>query len=622
MLVWDAEGSPPVGDWTTVLWSDYPKANEPGVTSIPVLVEEQADALRARYLAWIYELGETRIKGKRLIDHLELRSGFSYWWMTLIAQKFNVSGKSNTNDAIKLFVLEELINDFAIHSITVISANRCIAEVLENYCKKTNTNFQFKYSKKNNKSIGIFRKVYRSLPYCIQAIIFLLRYLKNAFPLLIKKKKTSSVPYADISFIDVLVHLDKRAFTSGAFVSNYWTCLVDCLANAGVMTNWLHNYFKYKDISSPAQAEHLITRFNKCECQVHCLIESNLTITVFKRALIDFYKLNKTKFELSKISQSFSAAGSTLDLWPLFKKEWNESLCGPGAMMDCLRLSLYEKTLSSIPRQQLGVYIQENQHWEMALIYTWKAAGHGKLIGVPHTTVRYWDLRYFYDPRSYERSGNNVLPIPDLVAVNGPIAKRTYLNGGYPESQVVEVEALRFLNLLKFAPVNTDIKHSRKGLNVLICGDFLSSTNYKMLTWLTIAAQSLPPEASYIFKPHPAYPVKLSDFKSLTIEMADAPLAGLFADCDVVFTSNITSAAVDAYCAGIPVVQMLDGNAFNMSPLRDLKGVVYVTNPIELAEALRNARYRESLVVEPYFYLDEGLPRWRQLLGLSPMYAN
>lgn len=53
-----------------------------------------------------------------------------------------------------------------------------------------------------------------------------------------------------------------------------------------------------------------------------------------------------------------------------------------------------------------------------------------------------------------------------------------------------------------------------------------------------------------------------------------------------------------------------------MSPLRGLKGVVYVTNPMELAEALRNAQQDERVAPEPYFYLDRELPRWQQLLGL------
>jgi surface carbohydrate biosynthesis protein (TIGR04326 family) len=99
-------------------------------------------------------------------------------------------------------------------------------------------------------------------------------------------------------------------------------------------------------------------------------------------------------------------------------------------------------------------------------------------------------------------------------------------------------------------------------------------------------------------------------------------LAELLADCDVAFTSNITSAAVDAYCASIPVVSVLDGDAFNMSPLRGLAGVVYVTNPTKLADALRNARSRERVVAAPYFCLDKGLPRWRNVLKLNPAGAE
>jgi surface carbohydrate biosynthesis protein (TIGR04326 family) len=67
---------------------------------------------------------------------------------------------------------------------------------------------------------------------------------------------------------------------------------------------------------------------------------------------------------------------------------------------------------------------------------------------------------------------------------------------------------------------------------------------------------------------------------------------------------------------------MLDGNTFNVSPLRGLKGVVYVTNPMELAEALGEAKHRKRMVAEPYFCLDEALPRWRKLLGLNVVHGQ
>ena len=59
----------------------------------------------------------------------------------------------------------------------------------------------------------------------------------------------------------------------------------------------------------------------------------------------------------------------------------------------------------------------ENQNWERIFLFFWRKNGHGKNIGVKHTTIRYWDLRYF------DISKNKFfnLPQPDLVAVNGKI---------------------------------------------------------------------------------------------------------------------------------------------------------------------------------------------------------
>lgn len=618
LLVWDAEGSPPAdGDWTTVLWSGFGRVDDPDVISIPMLVERQADVLKARYLAWIYELGESRIDGKMLVDHLELRPGFSYWWMSSLAQKFNASGTSQIDNAIKALAFECLVSDRQAQSIVLVSGNDKLASTLQSFCRDKGLRFKRNFVKLSGKPEPFARLIYNFLPSPLRAFIYFFWYLLKSLPLLCTKRDADLIFNGEIAFVDVLVHLDKKAFTTGKFISNYWTALVDKLLQANVKTNWLHNYFHQKSIPTLVRAQKLIGSFNQCSSgtQAHALIEANLSLSVFLKALKDYFQICRASFNSAVAYPQLRPAGSAIDLWPLFKHEWMDSLRGQGAMVNCLRIALYEKTFSGMPYQKTGVYIQENQPWEMALIHAWKGAGHGKLIGVPHTTVRYGDLRYFYDARSYHRTSKNALPIPAMVAVNGPVAKKLYLEGGYLEEEVIEVEALRFIHLLDRIPEISPIKSSGKALNVLVCGDFLATTNYKILSWLEIAAKSLPPEISYVFKPHPACAVRLSDFPSLTLEVTDAPLAELFVGCDVVFTSNITSAAVDAYCSGVPVVQMLEGTAFNMSPLRGLNGVEYVTNPMGLAEALRNAGHREYVVAEPYFCLDEELPHWQKLLA-------
>ena len=59
LFIWDDAGVAPAGDWTTLLWQQYPHNNNPNDISIVQLVEQNADELRSKYLAWIYDLGET-----------------------------------------------------------------------------------------------------------------------------------------------------------------------------------------------------------------------------------------------------------------------------------------------------------------------------------------------------------------------------------------------------------------------------------------------------------------------------------------------------------------------------------------------------------------------------------
>jgi surface carbohydrate biosynthesis protein (TIGR04326 family) len=548
LLIWDAEGSPESGDWIAVLWRGFATDDSPDLISLPKLVEEQADVLRARYLAWIYELGDTRVNGKRLVDHLELRPGFSYWWLTSLAQKFNISGTSQIDNAIKALALELLVSERKTLSIVLVSGNPQLASTIKSFCRKAKLQFQWKFVKPNEKPKSMVRLMYDALPGPARAIISLFLYIFKSFPLIFHKQAKTAFS-GEIAFIDVLVHLDKKAFTTGNFISNYWTALVDKLSRSNVKTNWLHNYSQQDEIPSPVKAQELTQRFNGCSSgmQAHALIEGNLTFSVFVKTLVDYFRICRASFRFSNLRRHFVPAASTLDFWPLFKSEWIASLRSQEAMINCLRISLYEKTFSGLPYQRLGVYIQENQPWEMALLHTWKAAGQGKIIGVPHTTVRYWDLRYFYDPRTYTAASDNILPKPDLVAVNGKAAKNAYLNGGYPEAELIEVEALRFLHLVKSYREDAVIKSRGNTLNVLVCGDFLATTNQKILSWLSFAAKYLPPETSYVLKPHPAYPVDLSDYRDFPLAVTNAPLSELLADCDVVFTSNITSAAVDAY---------------------------------------------------------------------------
>ena len=120
----------------------------------------------------------------------------------------------------------------------------------------------------------------------------------------------------------------------------------------------------------------------------------------------------------------------------------------------------------------------------------------------------------------------------------------------------------------------------------------------------------------FTVKPHPACPIRVADYPSLSMTVTMEPIAKLLAKCDVAYTSAVTSAAVDAYCAGVPIVSLLDPNMLNLSPLRGCAGALFTSTPEELAAALTSevTSSRKTGDQHNFFTIDPELPRWRKLI--------
>jgi surface carbohydrate biosynthesis protein (TIGR04326 family) len=205
----------------------------------------------------------------------------------------------------------------------------------------------------------------------------------------------------------------------------------------------------------------------------------------------------------------------------------------------------------------------------------------------------------------------------DLVAVNGSAAKRAYLDGSYPASKVLEVEALRYLYLAEYSFAAPKLpRPAGAPLSVLAMGDYLSDNTQLQMRLLEQAAALLPKNTIFVVKPHPNCPVNLVDYPGLNMTVTMEPLSILLAKCDVAYSSAITSAAVDAYCVGVRVISVLDPKKLNLSPLLDCAQAVFVSTPDELASALvlDFTSFVPAAGAVDFFCLDAKLPRWRNLL--------
>ena len=612
LLIWCSSEPPPTKGGLTILWQSF-SSNESQV-SIPYLVEQNSDILKDKLLKWVYELGKQKINQNSIIDSLEIRKGLSYWWMTTFAEKSCHTTSSRIYDATRLLVLEELINCNSTNNLILATNDRTITKIIKDLCRSHNINFKHQTIINTAKNKFFTKKAYKYLFHPIQAVLYLVQSTRQKWKLRESKKYTTSMLKSEVVFFDFFAQINQK---NKQLHSNIWTSLANHLSKSNISVTWVHRYIPHTEIPSATSANKLLAKLNNDPDGLnhHILLDSNLNFLIICSSLLDYCKLVFKSIKIRSLKKYFQPQNSKLNLWLLFKPEWIKSLRGIDAIENCLVLNIIEQFIRSIPRQKIGFYTQENQPWEMALVYAWRKFQHGEIIGVQHSTVRYWDLRYFFDPRIYTNQEKNNLPLPNLMAVNSPNVIQNYINLGYKKSLYIKTEALRYLYLNKCT-----LKQNRRDLNehrILICGDNRASLNTKIMTWLSIALDNLPNNIHYLYKPHPTCRkdnIKPFFSKISTLQSTTSPLIDLLSKSDIVISSHISSVVLEAYLLGLPVIQILEGDLFNLSPIRGEGEVFFVKSPQELASAIKKLIYKKPSSTKEYFYLDDGLPHWEKLL--------
>jgi surface carbohydrate biosynthesis protein (TIGR04326 family) len=153
-------------------------------------------------------------------------------------------------------------------------------------------------------------------------------------------------------------------------------------------------------------------------------------------------------------------------------------------------------------------------------------------------------------------------------------------------------------------------------VRLLVLGDYLPSNTQLQMKLLEQAVSFMAQPLEITVKPHPNCPIQPADYPGLRMRVNMEPIAKLLAECDVAYASAVTSAAVDAYCAGVPIVSVLDPDTLNLSPLRGCVGALFASTPEALASALASVanKARAGAHQPAYFTVDAKLPNWRRFL--------
>ncbi|HEU4747097.1 MAG TPA: TIGR04326 family surface carbohydrate biosynthesis protein [Gemmatimonadaceae bacterium] len=593
-------------------WRGY--AEEANAISVSRHLDRRGDALRTKYLSFVHDLGETIIAGRPLRQHFEAPDGFSLWWMNRVPEKSPFKS-SRIFDCLRLLALEEILVERGIRLLTLYSTDDVLAKAVSLLCDGLGVQFSRAAAPKERRPLTL-RRFYGSLPHFARGLLsFRHLALRWSFRRILPvhwHSRDGSVFACSYFF-----NLDPAATGVGRFHSRQWESLPGWLRERGVRMNWLHHYLPY---TMPVEASaSLLQAFNRDETDQgrHAFLESYLSGALLWRMLRQWLRTLAAGLRLPDLTEPFRPRGSAASLWPLLADDWHNSLSGTASVSNSVWYVLFDAALGDVPRQQRGVYLYEGQGWEAAFLHAWRKHGHGEVVAVPHSSTPFWYLNLYDDRRCVAPQSPCRKPQPDRWALNGPMAWNAFVDAGYSPDRLVPVEALRYQHLLTSAPTPraTFQPTPAAPLRLLVLGDFTREQTLRMLARVEQAAATMEKGLEITVKLHPACHVDAGDVGGLRCEFTTKPLGEILSRFDAAFSSNTTSASLDALLSGLPVVVFLDDDVMNNSPLRGVDGVAFVTTGTELAGELAAARdNRLDASPADFFWLDADLHRWEALL--------
>lgn len=612
ILIWFKVEPPPHFDGDIILWNSFSSSRGGRIFSIPTELEKNPEQYRSLYVNFIHSIGKFKIFDKTIEEAFRFDENFSLWWMSLPYEK-NYGKSEELSNSVKSIVLEEFFKKKKIRSISVSGKiTKSVYGLLKAYCAEKSIEFDEIESIGSDKPPeSKFRRILNSLPHFMQAIIAIVRYAELYHGIKgYRKIKNSAEGDTKFYVFDYLFHLKKSEVIQGNFESNFWTKLIDVFRDSGSRVEYNHIFTPHNETPLATSAQNLVDLFNQkhSNTEAHILfqcISFRIVFSVFFSYLLIFFRALKYKLNAEKIR----TVQGGFPILVILEKEIATSLYGWVCIQNLFLYYSVKYRIQQIQKAGDCIYLQENQGWEKALVYHWKKRKLGRIIGVCHATIRFWDLRYVLPKNQMEESALSEF-LPDLMAVNGDLAKDMLVNAGFPKKKLRIVEALRFLNIQ-----NIPNKSPRKGKKkLLVFTDYLASVTGFQMNMLNGIASNY----EIIIKPHPAFQFENHSFPLVKYTISNQQIDELLADADVVYSSNITSAGIEAFYLGIPVILALDPENLNLSPLVGFNDINFVNTSEQLEKLLGDQSFlkfkkRKSEI----FHFDKKFSSWKSLLNLN-----
>ncbi len=587
------------------------------IKSIPRLVNINCYSLRKSYLQWISCVAGTRSADSTLEQKMMIDEGISYFWMSELGQKNTITKSTVVADSVKLLCLEKYLDSLQNFELYIELSDDNIYSCIKNYCSKkiivSHRTGEANTSRQHLKTSGVKKLYYR-----INSFLSLTSYIIQR--LFVREGKNVALENsARVTFIDIFTHLKTNGNNdSNGYSSDYWGSLTQRLRDCNIPTNFLHIYYKHNKLRTYRDANRLCEKYsNVRDDEKHAFLDALPSVDEIIRALNNYKKIGQLACEVERALVNVKPPGSIMEIGTLHLPHACHDLYSPATLINCLRLEIIKRMISRLPPQSIGFYICENQPWELATISAWRAAGHGALYGVVHTTWRYWDLRYHHD-ESTLGGASCLFPLPTAYVVNGDYSREIGLRSGIPGDRIIIAEALRYEYLE--AEENNMVVHETRGevTRALILDDYKGTMANNLSRIFLTGNSKLLHNVKLMYRPHPIYQLE-STYSNANIEIVGAhiPIWSAINGCDAVICPSGSATLLFAYYMGKRVIEVKDGKHLDLSPLFSLVDgpSVDVKNFIS---ALSEAMHAPPVdLIGGYFLLGRSCQQWIELIKAS-----
>ena len=350
-----------------VYWGSIVSDNK-GI-SLSNYLKKHENYIRKKYIAFIHDLGEYRLKsGTNIINHFQFKSGYNVWWMSLLVEKNLVKSK-DISDCLKLFAFEELVKEYKPVKIKMISRNYNLQKTLKLFCKNLGIEFSSNYQRNNSNSLK------NKIPKIIKGFIYIIKSFLINWPL-VKSKKKWNLEKNQIFIFSNFINFGQKHENNSNFSYTYLGTLPLLFQQKNLKMNLLNNFYVNRDFSNRHDAISQINKINSNSAlhgQYHQFLYSFLDLTIIFKVLLQFIKIQISSILLLEVFNAFVPKCSDLNFWYLLKNDWGNSTKGTVLSENLILIALIDKVIKKLHNQKLGLYLHENSGCERAFIHAWKS---------------------------------------------------------------------------------------------------------------------------------------------------------------------------------------------------------------------------------------------------------